>query len=92
MNVVREDGDDAGEVALSSPTKRGPDRWVQPSRSFGSATRGSGVVNKTLPMWASACLSSDVNEQSVDERSIASDRLPTSLKHEGATRVWFSAQ
>jgi hypothetical protein len=25
INVVREDGDDAGEVALSGPTKRGPD-------------------------------------------------------------------
>ena len=34
----------------------------------------------------------DVNEPPVDERSVASCRLPTSLKNEGATLLSFSVQ
>lgn len=42
--------------------------------------------------WARVSLPSDVNELSVDERSIASCRLPTPLKNEGATLFSISAQ
>jgi hypothetical protein len=42
--------------------------------------------------WARVSLPGDVNELSVDERSIAACRLPTSLKNEGATLFSFSVQ
>ena len=68
-------------------------RWVRLTgqRSIRCATRSTGGEQGAAG-WARVSLPGDVNELSVDERSVASCRLPTSLKHEGATVLSFSPQ
>jgi hypothetical protein len=62
------------------------------SAASGCATRSTGVANRARPARGRGSFPGDVNELSVDERSIASCRLPTSLKNEGATLFSFSVQ
>jgi hypothetical protein len=54
--------------------------------------RGDWCGEHRTGAWARLSLPSDVNELSVDERSSAFCRLPTSLKNEDATLLSFSVQ
>ena len=72
-----------------TPEARGPWRI---KRTIRCATRSNWCGEQARPAKESVSLPSDVNELSVDERSIASCRLPTSLKNEGATLFSFSVQ
>jgi hypothetical protein len=56
------------------------------------ATPSTGCGEHRTAGWARVSLPSEVNEPPVDERSVASCRLPTSLTNEGATQLLSSVQ